>query len=170
MQNAACEKLPLNDLVRTFSICFRLRPYYGNVDAEAPEIGCEVELIGLHNSTGKHVAGGCPHCLKVLLVLLELNDVFLSGQKGPYPVGHIGAQCEKLIRYASTREDWPEVLLDVKIIRSQTLQQVPENWGAKVTDKIRTELRDVGCCEVPFVSMPTESVADRRALLEEVAV
>jgi hypothetical protein len=126
--------------------------------------------MGRHNFTVKHVSSECPHCLKVLVVLLDLSDLIPSGEKGPYPVGHIGAQREKLIRYVSMAGEWPEVLLAVKIIRPPTFQQVPENWGVGLTDEIRTELRDVGCREVPFVSMPTESVADKRALLEEVAV
>jgi hypothetical protein len=170
MQNAACENFPLSDLVRTFSVSFRLRPSYGNVDAEGQEIGCEVELIGQHNFTGKHVSGGCPHCLKVLGALLELSDLIPSGQKGPYRVGQIGARCEKLIRYASMAGDWPEVLLAVKIIRPPTFQQVPENCVSKLSDEIRTELRHVGCREIPFVSLPAESVAHRAVLLEEVAV
>ena len=159
MRKTACKRVRLSDLIRRFSISFRLRPAYGNVAGDGPEIGCEVELVGQHYAMGKHVSGGCPHCLEVLLVLLELHDRTLSVQQRPYSVGGIGAQCEKLIHYASTAGDWPEVVLDVKIIRRSTLQQVSENWVMKLTDEIRTELLDLGCREIPFAYMPAESVA-----------
>lgn len=170
MQKTARKRFPINDLISRFSISFRLRPAYRSVAGEGPEIGCEVELIGQHYAMGKHTSGGCPHCIEVLLVLLELHDRTLSGEQHPSAVGDISAQCEKLIRYASTAGDWPEVVLDVKIIRRSTDQQLTENWVMKLTDEIRTELLDLGCHEVPFVYMPAESVDDRRLLSAERAV
>lgn len=59
-----------------------------------------MELIGQHYCRVQHVSGGCPHCLKMLLVLLELNDVALSEQEHLHEDGRVGAQYEKLIRYA----------------------------------------------------------------------
>lgn len=164
MQKTVWKRLPLGDLIRRFSVSFRLRPAYESVAGDGPEIGCEVELIGQHYAMGKHMSGGCPHCLEVLLVLLELNDRTLSGQES---FGDIGAQCEKLIRYASTAGDWPEVVLDAKMIRRPTLGQVSEKWARKLTDEIRKELLGLGCREVPFVYIPTEAAADRELFLTE---
>ncbi len=169
MQKTAWKRLPLSDLIHRFSISFRLRPAYGRVAGEGPEIGCEVELIGQHYAIGKHRSGGCPHCLEVLLVLLELHDRTLSGEQRPYPVGGISAQCEKLIHYASTAGDWPEVVLDVKIIRRQTHSQPSENWVMKLTDEIRMELLDLGCHEVPCVYLSAEPADDRELLLAKSA-
>ena len=170
MHKTAWKRLLLSDLIRRFSISFRLRPAYGSVGGDGPEIGCEVELVGQHYAMGKHVGGGCPHCLEVLLVLLELHDRTLSGEQPPYAVRGVSAQCERLIRYVSAAGDWPEVVLDVKIIRRPTHQQVSENWVVKLTDEIRTELLDLGCHEAPFVYLPAESVDDRGFLLAQRAV
>ena len=170
MHKTACKRLLLSDLIRRFSISFRLRPAYGSAAGDGPEIGCEVELIGQHYAMGKHVGAGCPHCLEVLLVLLELHDRTLSGEQSPYAAGGISAQCEKLIHYASTAGDWPEVVLDVRIARRPTHQQVSENWVMKLTDEIRTELLDLGCHEIPFVYMPADSVDDRGLWLAARAV
>jgi hypothetical protein len=115
-------------------------------------------------------AGGCPHCLEVLLVLLELHDRIFSGELHRYAAGDISAQCEELIHYVSTAGDWPEVVLDVKIIRRPTHEQVSENWVMKLSDEIGRELLDLGCHEVPLVYMPPESVDDRGFLLAERAV
>lgn len=170
MQKTAYRRRSLSDRIRRFSVSFRLRPTYASLAGKGPEIGCEVELIGEHYSMGKHVGPGCPHCLEVLLVLLELHDRTLSGQGGLYPLEHIGAQCEKLIRYASAAGDWPEVALDVKIIRRQNLQQLPEGWATQLRDQIRTELLELGCHEVPSVYIPAELMAASRPLLSERAV
>ena len=170
MRKTAWKRLALSDLILRFAISFRLRPAYGSVAGEGPEIGCEVELIGQHHTMGKHRSGGCPHCLEVLLVLLELHDHALFGEQHPYTVGDISAQCEKLIHYVSTGGVWPEVVLDVKIIRRPTHQQVSENWVRKLADEIRTELLELGCHEVPFVYMPAESVDDRGSLFSARAV
>jgi hypothetical protein len=75
-----------------------------------------------------------------------------------------------LIRYVSTAGDWPEVDLDVKIIRRPTDQQISENWVMKLTDEIRTELLELGCHEFPFVYMRAESVDDGGVLLAARAV
>ncbi len=170
MQKTAFRRLPLGELIRKFSVSFRLRPAYAGASGVGPEIGCEVELIGQHYCMGKHVGPGCPHCLEVLLVLLELHDRSLAGQDGPCSVERLGAQCEKLIHYASASGDWPEVALDVKIIRRRNLQQVPEGWVVKITDHIRTELLELGCHEVPSVYVPAELVADNGRLFAERAV
>jgi hypothetical protein len=92
-------------------------------------------------------------------VLLELHDRALSKQQS---AEYLGPQCEKVIRYASTVKDRPEVVLDVKIIRRPTPPRVSDSWAVKLTDEIRTELLDLGCHEVPFVLTPVESVADWR--------
>jgi hypothetical protein len=167
MRKTAWKRLALSDLVRRFSLSFRLRPAYGSVAGEGPEIGCEVELIGQHYAMEKHRSGGCPHCLEVLLALLELHDRTLSGDQHPRAFGDISAQCEKLIHYVSTGGDWPEVVLDVKIIWRPTDQQLTENWVMKLTEEIRTELLDLGCHEVFFVYLQAESVDDRGLLLAE---
>ena len=169
MQKTACKRLPLSNLIRRFSVSFRLRPVCAGVAGE-PDIGCEVELIGQHYSMGKHVGAGCPRCLEVLLVLLELYDRTLSGPDGPYSVERSGAPCEKLIHYASAAGDWPEVALDVKIKRRTNFQQVPEDWVIKLTDHIRTELVELGCREMPSVYIPAELMAASRPLLAERAV
>ena len=160
----------LRALVHQFSISFRLRPVYTNVAGARSESGFEVELIGQHHAMGKHRSGGCPHCLKVLLVLLELNDVALSEQEHLHSDGHIGAQYEKLIRYASTARDWPEVVLGVKIMRPTAVQHESEGWLLRLTDKIRAQLVDLDCRELPFVSIPSGSMADRGLVLAERAV
>lgn len=170
MRKTAWKRLALSDQIRRFSISFRLRPAYGNVAGDAPEIGCEVELIGQHYAMGKHRSGGCPRCMEVLLALLELHDRTLSGEQHPRTVGDIRAHCEKLIHYVSTGGDWPDVVLDVKIIRRPTDEQPTENWVMKLTDEIRTELLDLGCHEVPFFYMQAGSMGDRGPLLAERAV
>jgi hypothetical protein len=170
MRKTAGKRLALSDLIRRFSISFRLRPAYGSVAGEGPEIGCEVELIGRHYAMGKHRSGGCAHCLEVLLALLELHDRTLSGERHPYAGGSISDQCEKLIHYASTGGDWPEVVLDVKIIRRPNLQQVSEEWVISLNNAIRKELLDLGCCEIPSVYMPAELVSSRGLSLVERAV
>lgn len=105
----------MRGLVHQFSISFRFRPAYVNVAGERSESGCEVELIGQHYCIVQRVSGGCPHCLKALLVLLEFNDVALSEQEHLHSDGHVEAQYEKLIRYASTARDCPEVVLGVEV-------------------------------------------------------
>lgn len=167
MKKTACKNLPVGDLIRRFSVSFRLRSAHGRA-VEEREIGCEVELIGQHYAVGRHVGGGCPHCLEVLLVLLELYDRILSRQQPPYPAEEIAAPCEKLIHYASTTRDWPEVVLDVKIIRHPALQPVSENWVTKLADEIRTELLDIGCREIPPVY--AQAVANMRPLIAARAV
>ena len=168
MHKTACRKVSLTDLVGRFSISFRLRPAYAANPGEGAEVGCEVELIGEHYAMGQHVDGGCPHCLRVLLVLFELHDRTLSGQGA---VEHLSAQCEKVIHYASTARDWPEVVLDVKIVRRVPIPDLlPENWVATLIDEIRRELLNLGCSEIPFVYMPPEPVVDRGFLLAQRAV
>lgn len=156
-------KSSLSDLVRSFSISFRLRPAFETSLAEGREIGCEVELIGQHYWMGEHVNGGCPHCLKVLVALLELHDHIFSEQEATDP---LGADCEKLIRYVSTAGDWPEVVLDVKIMRRPPLSRLlPENWVTRLRDEVRTQLLKLGCSEIPFVYLPPEPVEARALLL-----
>lgn len=163
MATSTYGKLPLFDLVRSFSVSFRLRPAFASSTGEEPQTGCEVELIGQHYWMGKHVNGGCPHCLKVLVALLELHDHIFSEQEA---TGPFGAECEKLIRYASTAGDWPEVVLDVKIIRRRQVPLLlPDNWVARLTDEIRTELLTLGCKEIPFVYLPPEPLANHGFLL-----
>jgi hypothetical protein len=120
LQKSVYERSRLSDLIRMFSISFRLRPTYGGVTGEGPETACEVELVGHHYLVGRHVNRGCPHCIEVLLVLLELHDRTLSKQQS---AEYLGPQCEKLIHYASTAGDWPEVVLDVKIIRRRLINR-----------------------------------------------
>lgn len=163
MSKLTCGESQLDDLVRRFSISFRLRPAFASSQTEGPEIGCEVELIGQHYWMGKHVNGGCPHCLKVLIALLELHDHIFSEQEVTDP---LGVDCEKLIRYVSTAGDWPEVVLDVKIMRRPPLSRLlPENRVTRLRDEVRTQLLKLGCSEIPFVYLPPEPVADRALLL-----
>lgn len=167
MKETVFNRLRLSELIPKFSVSFRLRPAYGSVYGTGEEIGCEVELIGQHYFMGNHVGPGCPHCVEVLLVLLELHDRMLSGQHKAYAVEDISAQCEKFISYASTAGDWPEVVLDVKIIRRPTLHQVSENWLLKLTDEIRAELLDLGCREIPSVYMPAGPLTSSRLRVVE---
>lgn len=165
MHKSGCKRSALSELVDEFSVSFRLQPTYGSVPSKTREVACDVELVGQHYSMGRHVNGGCPYCLKVLLVLLELHDHMLSGQGDP-PVERIGAQCEKMIHYASTSRDWPEVVLDVKIIRRPTLPYLLlQHSVAALTDKVRTELLNLGCREIPFIYLPPEPIPDRGLLL-----
>lgn len=159
LQKSVDERSRLSELIRMFSIFFRLRPAHGGLSREAPETACEVELVGRHYLVGRHANGGCPRCIEVLLVLLELHDRTLSKQQ---TAEYLGPQCEKVIRYASTAADWPEVVLGVKIIRRLTPPRVSDNWAVKLTDEIRTELLDLGCREVPFVFTPVEAATHRR--------
>jgi hypothetical protein len=149
----------LSDLVHLFSISFRLKPAYGGFDGGGPEAGCEVELIGQHHGRRKHMGDKCPRCLELLLLLLEIEDFILSGGAS---VWDFHAQCQKVIRYASTPGDQQhEVVVDVKIIRSPTLQPVPDDWRVKLSEEIRAELQDLGCREVTFMPLPTNSLADQ---------
>lgn len=157
----------LRDRIRTFSISFRLRPILDSASGERLEIGCEVELIGQHYSMGRHVNGGCPHCLDVLLALLDLHDLaFSEPQTAEYP----SRQYEKLIHYASTSADWPEVVLDVKICWRPTPIQVSNNSAIELTEEIRTELLDLGCHELLFAYVPAVPVSDWRCELAGRAV
>lgn len=165
MHKSGCKRSALSELVDEFSVSFRLKSTESSGPSEARKVACDVELVGQHYSMGRHVNGGCPHCLKVLLVLLELHDRMLSGQGDP-SVERIGAQCEKVIHYASTSRDWPEVVLDVKIVRWPTpLHLLPEHSVAALTDKVRTELLNLGCREIPFIYLPPEPMPDRGLLL-----
>jgi hypothetical protein len=69
-------------------------------------------------------------------VLLELHDRTLSKQQS---AEYLGPHCEKVIRYASTAADWPEVVLGVEIIRRLTPARVSDSWAVKLADEIRTE-------------------------------
>lgn len=167
LQKSLCKRSHLSDLVRIFSICFRLRPTHGGLSREAPETACEVELIGRHYLQGRHANAGCPRCIEVLLVLLELHDGALSKRQS---AEYFGPQCEKVIRYASTAADWPEVVLDMKIVRKLTHPRVSDTWAVKLADEIRTELLDLGCREMPLVFAPVESATDGRYRLTGSAV
>lgn len=158
MPTSVRERSRLRNLIRTFSISFRLWPASGSVANTNREATCEIELKGQHYSTGGHVNGGCPRCIEVLLVLLELHDRILSERRSS---AYRRPQCEKLIRYVSTAGDWPEVALDVKIIRRLALGCDSDNWAARLTDEVRGELLDLGCREMPFVfTAATPVVAD----------
>lgn len=157
MQKSIHKGLRLSDRIRTFSISFRLQPIYANVSGVRSEIGCEVELIGQHYSKGRHLSGGCPHCIEVLLALLELHDRALSEQQCSEC---LGSQCEKVIHYASTSADWPEAVLDVKVVWRQTPQDVYDDRAAKLGDEIRRELLNLGCRQIPSIFMPVMSMAD----------
>lgn len=146
----------LGDLIRKFSMCFRLRPMYEDVVEHRLEVGCEVELIGHHFGTGRHVTGGCRHCIEVLLALIELHDFILFAQQS---AEYLDPQCEKLIRYVSMAADWPEVVLDVKIVRPP-LRRVSGSWVARLSTGLRTELMDLGCREIPFSCMLVASIPD----------
>lgn len=167
MQKSVDKRSHLSELIRMFSIFFRLRPAHGGLSREAPETACEVELVGRHDLVGRHANGGCPRCIEVLLVLLELHDRTLSKEQ---TAEYFGPQCEKVIRYASTAADWPEVVLDMKIICRPTHPRVSDTWAVKLADEIRTELLDLGCREMPFVFTPVESATDRRYRLTGSAV
>ena len=167
MQKSVDKRSRLSEQIRMFSIFFRLRSAHGGLSREVPETTCEVELVGRHDLVGRHANGGCPRCIEVLLVLLELHDRTLSKQQ---TAEYLGPQYEKVIRYASTAADWPEVVLDVKIVRRPTPPRVYDSWAVKLTDEIRTELLDLGCREVPFVCTPAESATHWRYRLTGRAV
>ena len=167
LQKSAYKSSRLGERIRMFSISFRLRPAHGGLSGEGPETACEVELVGRHYLVGRHADGGCPRCIEVLLVLLELHDRTLSKQQS---AEYLGPPCEKVIRYASAAADWPEVVLDVKIIRRPTPPRVSDSWAVKLTDEIRAELLDLGCHEVPFAFTPMESATDWRSRLTRSAV
>lgn len=167
LQKSVDKRSRLSELIRMFSISFRLRPVHGGLSGEVPKTACDVELVGRHYLVGRHGNGGCSRCIEVLLVLLELHGRTLSKQQ---TAEYLGPQCEKVIRYASTAADWPEVVLGVKIIRRPTPARVSDNWAVKLTDEIKTELLDIGCREVPFVFAPVESATHRRYLLTGRAV
>ena len=159
LQKSVYKRSDLSDLIRIFSISFRLRPTHCGLRGKGAETVCEAELIGRHYLLGRNVHAGCPRCIEVLLVLLELQDRALSKQQSAQ---YLGPQCEKVIRYASTAADWPEVVLDMKIIRKPTHPRISDTWAVKLADEIRTELLDLGCREVPFIFTPVESAAGRR--------
>ena len=156
MQKSAQMQARLSDLIRWFSISFRLRPIYEDVAEHRLEIGCEVELIGQHFDSGRHVNGGCPHCIEVLLALIELHDFIVFAQQS---AAYLDPQYEKLIRYVSMAADWPEVVLDVKIVRPP-LHRVSGNWVVRLSSGLRIELLDLGCREIPFSCMLVASIAD----------
>lgn len=136
----------LGDLIRIFRISFRLRPIYVSVANDEPEIGFEVELIGTHSSMGEHVRGGCTHCRRVLLLLLEVADHILPGAHDRSRSG--GSPCERFVRYTSTGN--PEVALSMTIIRPATLEDVARDRVLLLSGDIRTALLALGCEEVPF--------------------
>ncbi|HZC24958.1 MAG TPA: hypothetical protein VE866_16605 [Candidatus Binatia bacterium] len=157
MQTSIYNRSRLSERIRRFSISFRLRPIQGSVGEVRSESGCEVELIGQHYSMGRHVIGGCPHCIKVLLALLDLHDCALSARQCNE---YLGSQCEKVIHYASTSADWPEVVLDVKVVRRATPQRVYDDWAVKLTGEIRSDLLDLGCRELPSSVVPMATMPD----------
>ena len=159
MQTSIYNRSRLGERIRRFSISFRLRPIQGSVGEARSETGCEVELIGQHYSMGRHVNGGCPHCIKVLLALLDLHDCALSARQCNE---YLGSQCEKVIHYASTSADWPEVVLDVKVVRRATPQRVYDDWAVKLTREIRSDLLELGCREMPFIFAPMVGLPDRQ--------
>ena len=149
----------LSRLVRLFSISFRLKSAYGGFEREGPEAGCEVELIGRHGGSRKHIiVDKCPRCLELVVLLLEIQDCILSGGGSGR---HFRAQCRKLIRYASTPGDQHEAVVDVRITRLPTLQPVPANWLVTLSEEIRAELEDLGCREVSFMPLPASSLNDQ---------
>jgi hypothetical protein len=160
-------RLCLSDLVRMFRISFRLRPTYVSLASDGPEIGFEMELIGSHRTVGKHVHGGCAHCLRVLLVLLELADQCLS--KEDPADRRAGPRSEKLIRYASSAGDWPEVVLAMTVVRRASLEQIAGDQMWQCTEDIRTVLRDLGCQENPFDCISEPGLRDSAILAERPA-
>jgi hypothetical protein len=118
---------------------------------DEPEIGFEVELIGTHNSVGEHVRGGCAHCRRVLLLLLEIADQILPGAHDRSQ--YVGSPCERFVRYTSTGN--PEVALSMTIIRRATLEDVAQDRVLQLSGDIRTALQALGCDEVPFSCVPT---------------
>jgi hypothetical protein len=138
----------LRDLVHMFRISFRLRPTYVSLASDRPEIGFEMELVGTHAMVGQHVHGGCAQCLRVLLVLLELADQSLPGEGTA--ARHIGTRCEKLIRYASSGGDRPEVALGMTVVRGASREEIAGDQMWQFTEDIRKVLRDLGCREMVF--------------------
>ena len=123
----------VGDRVHKFSISFRLQPTHERLGDEEPGMGCELELIGGHCIKGKHRNGGCPRCLEVLLVLLEVEDRTLAVHNSG---GHINAQCDNLIRFASIAGNWPEVVLDVRIVPKRSFHVVSDDWAADVVRRL----------------------------------
>ena len=146
--NAADKLMCLRDLVRTFSISFRLRPMYVSLAGGRPEIGFELELIGTHAAAGQHTGNRCVHCLRALFALLDLADRGLSEEKTL--VRPIGAHYEKRIRYTASSRDWPEVVLCVTVVRAMSLEEVEEDRLLELADDVRKVLHRLGCREVPF--------------------
>jgi|SRR5215469_1896471 len=114
--------------------------------------------LGITTVAGRHANEGCPECVEVLLFLLELHDLILSA---PQYGKHLQVGCEKVIRHASTGGDWPEVVLDVKIVRRPPLCGESDNWFAKVSSAVRAERLNLGGREISFSDIHAQSKTDR---------
>lgn len=147
----------LRDCARLFSISFRLKPVHDGSERGMPEAGCEVELIAQHHGGRKRTDNGCPRCLELLVLLLEIQDSMLSAGASDWD---FRAQFQKVIRYASTG-DQHEVVVDVRIIRSPSLQPISADSLTKLSEAIRTELQDLGCREVTYPHFPANSLSDK---------
>lgn len=156
------ERLCLRDLVRMFSISFRIRPTYVGLVGDGLEIGFEMELIGTHQNAGQHLQGGCAQCLRVLQVLLELADLSLSKEEST--VQRASARFEKLIRYASTTGIRPEIVVGMKVVRGAGLEQLAGDPMGQFTEDIRTVLRNLGCQEILFDYIPEPRLGESATL------
>ncbi len=158
----------LRDLVRMFRISFRLRPTYVSIANDAPEIGFELELVGVHGSVGVHVKGGCACCLRVLLVLLDLADQIPLEQQDSGQSA--GPHCEKFIRYASAGAD-PEVVLSMTVSRRGTLEDVAQDRITQRSQDIRDCISGSWLSRTPIrlragVVSRCEQIFDRNAVVK----
>lgn len=154
MKSADKSSVCLRDIVRIFGFSFSVRPIYASLGGDGPEIGFEMELTGSHPSSDRHVQGQCAQCQQVLLGLLELADHSLRQEEAQ--AQYVSTHCEKEVRYASSVDDWPEVVLHVTVIRKATLDDLAADRLTQLdrllqlTEGVKTLLRNLGCRENRF--------------------
>lgn len=158
MKTAVRPTMYLRDIPHVFCVSFGIRPIYASIGGDGPETGFEMELIGSHQFSARHIQGHCAACQRVLLGLLELADHCLREEEAH--ALHIRTRCEKTVEFTSSGSDWPEVVLRITAIRKMSLEDVTADRLTQLdrllqlTENLKTEFRGLGCTEDAFDRMP----------------
>ena len=139
-------KLNLNEVMKQYTLFWKIWPEYVLVGSERRQVGFEVELIGSHSSDPSHIDPACAICHRVQHVLLLIAAA---------TVEEIGHEAQDSVRYEITDDPqsvvcspgWGNracVAISIHILHKRGFDHPVSQAEADFLESIRTHLLELG--------------------------
>src|SRR5579859_2226959 len=115
MNSTMPDESSVRELVQRYKICWEVWPECVVNHSHLEKTGYDLELLGTHAEGTDHVNPGCHACVEVYKALRQIAEYILPKDQG-LPTRYEIEPFEPALRYCNTRNNRPDVVLDVKIL------------------------------------------------------